>query len=114
MKQKILRSFMAAPLLVAMNLPAQTFHPALAPPTGAHHAYIMAAAYEPSPVPAKKKVRRRSKKKSIAIVGGSALGGAAIGGLAGGKKGAAIGGLAGAGAGYVYDRKTQNKPVVPK
>src|SRR5437764_10287636 len=45
MKQKILRSFMAAPLLVAMSLPAQTFHPALAPPTGAHHAYIMAAAY---------------------------------------------------------------------
>jgi len=65
---------------------------------------------------AKKRHRpvRRSKKKSAAIIGGSALGGAAIGGLAGGKKGAAIGALAGGGGGYVYDRKTQKKPVVPK
>jgi outer membrane lipoprotein SlyB len=57
---------------------------------------------------------RRSKKKSAAIIGGSALGGAAIGGLAAGTKGAAIGALAGGGGGYVYDRKTQKKPVVPK
>ena len=40
--------------------------------------------------------------------------GAAIGGLAGGKKGAAIGALVGGGGGYVYDRKSQKKPVVPK
>jgi outer membrane lipoprotein SlyB len=56
-------------------------------------------------------VKRRSKKKSVAIVGGSALGGAAIGGLAGGKKGAAIGAIAGGGAGFIYDRKTHKKVV---
>lgn len=56
-------------------------------------------------------VKRRSKKKSVAIVGGSAAGGAAIGALAGGGKGAAIGALAGGGAGYVYDRKTHKKVV---
>ena len=54
-------------------------------------------------------VRKRSTRKSAAIVGGSALGGAAIGALAGGGKGAAIGAAAGAGAGYVYDRKTHKK-----
>ena len=32
----------------------------------------------------------------------------------GGKKGAAIGALAGGGGGYVYDRKSQKKPVIPK
>jgi hypothetical protein len=48
------------------------------------------------------------------IVGGGGLAGAGIGALAGGKKGAVIGGLAGAGTGYVYDRKTQKKPVIPK
>jgi hypothetical protein len=37
-----------------------------------------------------------------------------VGGLVGGKKGAAVGALAGAGGGYVYDRKSQKKPVVPK
>jgi hypothetical protein len=56
-------------------------------------------------------VRRRSRAKSAAIVGGSALGGAAIGALAGGGKGAAIGALAGGGAGYIYDRKTHKKVV---
>ena len=56
-------------------------------------------------------VKRRSKAKSVAIVGGSALGGAAIGGLAGGKKGAAIGAIAGGGAGFIYDRKTHKKVV---
>jgi len=56
-------------------------------------------------------VKRRSKTKSAAIVGGSALGGAAIGGLAGGKKGAAIGAIAGGGAGFIYDRKTHKKVV---
>jgi hypothetical protein len=60
------------------------------------------------------RAKRRTTKKSAMIVGGSGLGGAAIGALAGGKKGAVIGGLAGAGGGYVYDRKTQKKPVIPK
>jgi hypothetical protein len=51
---------------------------------------------------------RRSTKKSIAIVAGSAAGGAAIGAIAGGGKGAGIGALAGGGAGFIYDRLTHN------
>ncbi len=56
-------------------------------------------------------VRKRSWKKSAAIVGGSAATGAAIGALAGGGKGAGIGALAGGGAGLVYDRLTHKKRV---
>ena len=56
-------------------------------------------------------VKRRSTKKSLAIVGGSAAGGALIGGLAGGGKGAGIGALAGGGAGLIYDRMTHKKVV---
>jgi|SRR5260370_42169858 len=56
-------------------------------------------------------VKRRSKAKSAAIVGGSAATGAAIGALAGGGKGAAIGAIAGGGAGFIYDRKTHKKVV---
>jgi hypothetical protein len=52
---------------------------------------------------------RRSTKKSVAIVAGSAAGGALIGGLAGGGTGAAIGALAGGGAGFIYDRMTHNR-----
>jgi outer membrane lipoprotein SlyB len=70
--------------------------------------------YYATNTPRRHYVKRRSKKKSAAIVGGSALGGAAIGGLVGGGKGAAIGALAGGGGGYVYDRKSQHKAVVPK
>ena len=53
--------------------------------------------------------KTRSKKKSAAIVGGSAAAGAAIGALAGGGKGAAIGGIAGGVGGLIYDRKTAKK-----
>jgi len=99
-------------LLGAMSLPAQDFGGArlvqsAQPVASADHYYVQTAAN-------RRVVKRRSKKKSVAIVGGSALGGAAIGGLAGGKKGAAIGALAGGGAGYVYDRKSQKKPIIPK
>ena len=56
--------------------------------------------------------QKRSTKKSVAIVGGSAAAGAVIGALAGGGKGAAIGALAGGGGGFVYDRATRKKKKV--
>lgn len=57
--------------------------------------------------------KTRSKKKSAAIIGGSAAAGAAIGAIAGGGKGAAIGAIAGGAGGLVYDRATakKKKPV---
>jgi uncharacterized protein YcfJ len=118
MKQKCLRVLVATPLLAAISLSAQSFGGARliqsAEPIQPQHQYIQQAAYQPSPAPQQRRVRRRSKKKSAVIIGGSALGGAAVGGLVGGKKGALIGAGAGAGAGYIYDRKTQKKPIIPQ
>jgi len=99
-------------MLAAVSLPAQNFGGArlvqsAQPAASPSHFYLETATKRTVP-------KRRTKKKSAMIVGGSALGGAAIGGLAGGKKGAAIGALAGGGGGYVYDRKSQKKPVIPK
>jgi hypothetical protein len=119
MKQKCLRVLVATPLLAAMSLSAQSFGGARlvqsAEPAQPQHQYMQRAAYQPTP-PAQttRRVRRRSKKKSAVIIGGSALGGAAVGGLVGGKKGALIGAGAGAGAGYIYDRKTQKKAIIPR
>ena len=56
-------------------------------------------------------VRRRSKAKSVAIVGGSAAAGAGIGALAGGPAGAGIGAIAGGTGGFIYDRKTHKRVV---
>ena len=52
---------------------------------------------------------RRTAKKSLAIVAGTAGAGAAIGAVAGGGKGAAIGALSGGAAGFAYDRLTHNR-----
>jgi uncharacterized protein YcfJ len=56
-------------------------------------------------------VYRRSKKKSVAIVAGSAATGASIGALAGGGIGAGIGAIAGGASGFIYDRVTHKKVI---
>ena len=95
--KNLLKYVCATPLLAATILPAQNIAGARlvqAP----ERAQMSGNAPLVLHVAAKKKVKPtpvRSKKKSAAIVGGSALGGAAIGGLAGGGKGAAVGALAG-------------------
>ena len=63
----------------------------------------------PGPVARHAVKKPRSKRKSAAIVAGTAGFGAAIGAIAGGGPGAAIGALSGGGAGYVYDRLTHNR-----
>lgn len=52
---------------------------------------------------------KRSTKKSVAIIAGSAAAGAVVGGIAKGKKGAVIGGIVGGAAGTVWDQATRNK-----
>ena len=105
MKSRFLRTFVATPIMAAMLIPMGAAAQTQATNGTTVHRYHSTQRTTP---------KRRTKKKSAIIVGGSGLAGAGIGALAGGKKGAVIGGLAGAGTGYVYDRKSQKKPIIPK
>lgn len=51
--------------------------------------------------------KKRSVKKSVAIIGGSAAAGAGIGALAKGRKGALIGAAVGGGAAAIWDQVTR-------
>jgi hypothetical protein len=89
----------AAPLrLVSSEVPPRA---AIAEPVRRAQQRVV---YRQAPAP-----RRRTWKKSAAIVGGSTAGGAAIGALIDGKKGAAIGAGTGLLAGTVYDIATRDK-----
>lgn len=52
--------------------------------------------------------KRRTTKKSLAIIAGSSGVGAAIGAIAKGGKGAAIGAISGATGGFIYDQLTRD------
>ncbi len=52
---------------------------------------------------------KRSTKKSVAIIAGSAAAGAVVGGVAKGKKGAVIGGIVGGAAATIWDQVTRRK-----
>jgi hypothetical protein len=96
--------------------PVATTAPAPVVPTTLAAATRPAPAYRivegPTPARPRVVVKKRSTKKSVAIIGGSTVGGAVVGGLIGGKKGAVIGGVVGGTAGTVYDRKTRKKKRV--
>jgi uncharacterized protein YcfJ len=53
--------------------------------------------------------KRRSTRRSAAIIAGTSGAGAAIGGIAKGGKGAAIGAISGAAGGFFYDALTRDR-----
>jgi hypothetical protein len=57
--------------------------------------------------PVEVKTKKRSVKKSVAIIGGSAAVGAGVGALAKGKKGALIGAAVGGGGATIWDQITR-------
>jgi hypothetical protein len=97
---------------VVTTAPAPVVPTTLAATDPAAPKVVYRVAQGPAPAPQRVVVKKRSTKKSVAIIGGSTVGGAVVGGLIGGKKGAIIGGVAGGTGGTVYDRKTRKKKRV--
>ena len=118
MKRKLIVAFAALGVMLVPELPAAENSTAQlgAGATGPNEAQYTTVVYRHRRRPGYSSrrhyaVRRRSRRKSVAIVGGSALAGAGLGALAGGGKGAGIGAIAGGAAGFIYDRKTHKKVV---
>jgi hypothetical protein len=91
---------------VRRDLPAEAVYQRPSPYGDADRSYPEPSA--PRYVETRDVHHRRSTRRSVEIVAGSAGVGAAIGAIAGGGKGAGIGALAGGGSGFVYDRLTRN------
>lgn len=97
--------------LVLTGALAMAMLPVSAPAVTYQHTYNQHCRCVRRVVVHRRVVYRRSRKKSLAIVAGSAATGASIGALAGGGIGAGIGAIAGGASGFIYDRLTHKKTV---